>query len=529
MSLQAAKTAETALLKEVVEHPERPVVLRRDKAGVVDVKFGDRLYTDDDTIAWLPGIGPEDLASSSIASSHGVRLPYVVGEMANGIASVEMVHSAARNGMLGFFGAAGLSPQRIEQAAVELSERCANLPWGSNLIHSFADPEVEEETVNVYLRRGVTRVSASAFLKVLPSVVRYAVTGLRTAPDGAIVRRNHLFPKVSRPDIARQFLSPAPEPILNALVAKGSITAEEARLARRVPLAEDLTVEGDSGGHTDNRPLLVLFPAVAGVAEELRLKHGWSSMARIGAAGGLGTPAAVAAAFSLGAAYVLTGSINQCARESAQGEMAKRMLAQADPTEVMMAPCGDMFEMGVKVQVLKRGGFFPLRAARLFELYRAYGSIDEIPSDVIAVIERDIFRQSIASIWAATRSYFLTRKPEEVARAEKNPKHRMALVFRWYLGHSSRWSLQGDAGRQIDYQIWCGPAMGAFNQWVAGSFLEDLSNRTVGQIGLNLMQGAASVTRAQQLRAFGAAVPPMLFDYRPRPIGINASADGAAA
>ena len=58
--------------------------------------------------------------------------------------------------------------------------------------------------------------------------------------------------------------------------------------------------------------------------------------------------------------------------------------------------------------------------------------------------------------------------------------------------------------------------MGAFNAWVKGSFLEDLDNRSVGQIGLNLLEGAAVFTRAQQLRSFGAAVPDEAFKFTPR-------------
>jgi len=46
----------------------------------------------------------------------------------------------------------------------------------------------------------------------------------------------------------------------------------------------------------------------------------------------------------------------------------------------------------------------------------------------------------------------------------------MALVFRWYLGNGSRWAVEGTPDRVQDYQIWCGPAMGAFNRWVQGSF-----------------------------------------------------------
>ena len=92
----------------------------------------------------------------------------------------------------------------------------------------------------------------------------------------------------------------------------------------------------------------------------------------------------------------------------------------------------------------------------------------------------------------------------------------MALVFRSYLGLSSRWAIEGEPTRQSDYQIWCGPAIGAFNRWTAGSPLADPGRRTVVQIALNLLEGAAAVTRAHQLRTYGVAVPAEAFVHRPR-------------
>ena len=79
----------------------------------------------------------------------------------------------------------------------------------------------------------------------------------------------------------------------------------------------------------------------------------------------------------------------------------------------------------------------------------------------------------------------------------------------------AQWAREGAADRTADYQIWCGPAMGAFNEWVAGSFLEPVEARTVRQIALNLLEGAARITRAGQLRSFGLAVPAELFSFRP--------------
>jgi trans-AT polyketide synthase/acyltransferase/oxidoreductase domain-containing protein len=58
----------------------------------------------------------------------------------------------------------------------------------------------------------------------------------------------------------------------------------------------------------------------------------------------------------------------------------------------------------------------------------------------------------------------------------------MALIFRWYFGYSTQLALSGDSKRRVDYQIHCGPALGAFNQWVKGTELENWRNRHVDVI-----------------------------------------------
>ena len=84
----------------------------------------------------------------------------------------------------------------------------------------------------------------------------------------------------------------------------------------------------------------------------------------------------------------------------------------------------------------------------------------------------------------------------------------MALVFRWYLGMSSRWANSGEPSRTVDYQIWCGPAMAAFNDWVRGSFLERPENRQVATVALNILYGAAVLMRARILNAQGIGLAP---------------------
>ncbi len=464
----------------------------------------------------LPAMYPEWLGDRSFARVHGVRFPYVAGEMANGIATTSLVVAMARAEMLAFFGAAGLALPVIERAVGELAGTLRGVRnWGVNLIHTPAEVGHEDRVVDLLLRAEVPNVSASAFMELTPAVVRCAVAGLRAGPGG-VVRARQLFGKVSRPEVAQSFLSPAPREILRVLLDRRQITEDEARLAERVPLADDVTVEADSGGHTDNRPLAVVLPAVRALRDQLAREYGYAQPIRVGAAGGLGDPAAVAAAFAAGAAYVMTGTVNQLSVEAGLSDAAKELLAQADLSDVVMAPAADMFELGVRVQVLRRGTMFAARASQLYDAYLTYSSLEEIPAPVRDRIEKDVLRSSFADAWTRTRRFWADRDVREVDRAEHDERHRMALVFRSYLGLSSRWAIDGEPTRLVDYQIWCGPAIGAFNRWVAGSPLAVPRQRTVTQIALNLLEGAAAVTRAHQLRTYGVAVPDEAFSYRPR-------------
>jgi PfaD family protein len=185
-----------------------------------------------------------------------------------------------------------------------------------------------------------------------------------------------------------------------------------------------------------------------------------------------------------------------------------------------MAPAADMFEMGVKVQVLKRGTMFAMRAQNLYELYRRYEALEDIPAAEREKLETQVFKKSLETVWAETEQFFRQRDPSQIERANKNPKDKMALVFRWYLGLSSRWSNAGEKGREMDYQIWCGPAMGAFNNWTKGTYLAEPANRGVVDVACHLLTGCAYLLRQRMLALQGVHFPPALEKYMPAaPLG----------
>jgi len=465
--------------------------------------------------AAAPALLPEQLGDPEFIREHRVRYAYATGAMANGIASVELVEAGAKAGLLSFFGAAGLPLEKVEASINRLQASLGDTPHGFNLIHSPSESSLEEGVCSLYLRKGVRLVEASAFMGLTPAIVRYRLHGIRRGANGQVESNNKIVAKVSRSEVAEKFLSPAPESMLRDMVSSGLITTEQAALAEEIPMAQDVTVEADSGGHTDNRPLVSLLPATIALRDRVQAKFRFANPPRVGAAGGIATPASAAGAFMMGAAYVLTGSINQACVESGSSDQVRKMLSAAGQADVAMAPAADMFELGVKVQILKRGTMFAMRGAKLYEVYRAYDSIEAIPAAVRAPLEKDLFREPLEAVWDKTRAFFLQRDPSQVERAEKDSKHKLALVFRSYLGQASRWANAGVPDRVLDYQVWCGPAMGAFNEWAQGTFLQSPENRRVSIVARSILYGAAVLTRAHFLRCQGVALDPASLRIEP--------------
>lgn len=503
-------------LNTALRQMHRPVFLCRDEQGICQI------YTDGQALMGPPNtlndtakpsvpaqtllgyaspLAPHQCGDSEFLRCHGLRYPVIGGSMAKGISSAAMVKALGKAGMLGFFGSAGLDVAEVEAQMRQLQSDLdpGGHAYGCNLIHSPNEPELEQKLVDMYLRLGLNLIEASAFLQITAPLVEYRLHAIRRNAAGAIVIPNKIIAKVSREEIATHFLSPPPAAIVAQLQAQGKISAAQAELATHIPMADAVTAEADSGGHTDNRPALALFPTIIAVRDTLQQRYNYAQRPYIGLGGGIATPYAAAAAFAMGAAYIVTGSINQACVEAGTCTQVKQMLAEAQQADIAMAPAADMFEMGVDVQVLKRGTMFSMRAAYLYELYRAYEGIEQLPAPERTKLEKTIFKTSLDEVWNSTRNFFAQRDPHEIERADNDPKHKMALMFRSYLGQATHWAIEGNPQRRIDYQIWCGPAMPAFNAWTKGTYLEQPEQRKVVDVNLNLLIGAAIWLRARML------------------------------
>jgi trans-AT polyketide synthase/acyltransferase/oxidoreductase domain-containing protein len=296
-------------------------------------------------------------------------------------------------------------------------------------------------------------------------------------------------------------MSPAPQALVKQLLDTRQISQAQANWSQHIPMSEDICVEADSGGHTDQGVAYALMPAMQRLRDQLSQEYGYQRPVRVGAAGGIGTPEAAAAAFILGADFILTGSINQCTVEAGTSEAVKDLLQTINVQDTTYAPAGDMFELGAKVQVLKKGVFFPARANKLYALYQHCDSLADLDDKTRQLLENKYFKRSFDAVWQETCAYYAQTNPREIDKAERLPKHKMALIFKWYFIHSSRLALQGRVEQKVDYQIHTGPALGAFNQWVKGTPLENWRERHVADIADRLVKSTAELLtqRLQQL------------------------------
>lgn len=446
---------------------------------------------------------PSVLGSANFKADYGLKYAYLAGAMYKGIASAKLVIKLGHAGFMGYLGTGGLRIAQIENDIRAIQQQLnSNQAYGMNLLCNLIKPEIEDETIDLYFKYHIKNIEAAAYMKMTSSLVRYRLKGVHLDAQSQLVVPHRILAKVSRPEVAEAFMSPAPAIIVRNLVEAGKLTTEEAQLSEYIPMAYDICVEADSGGHTDQGVAYVLMPAMLKLRNDLMAKYQYTKNIHVGAAGGIGTPEAAAAAFMLGADFIMTGSINQCTVEANMSDVVKDMLQTMNVQDTTYAPAGDMFEIGAKMQVLRKGLFFPARANKLYELYRQHNSLDDIDEKILEQIQEKYFRRNFSEVWQETHTYYLKEKPEEIIKAEQDPKYKMALIFRWYFIHTARLAKQGSEQQRVDYQIHCGPALGAFNQWVKGTSLENWRCRHVDEVAEKLMQETANLLTQRYKRWF---------------------------
>ncbi|HEY7143733.1 MAG TPA: ACP S-malonyltransferase [Streptosporangiaceae bacterium] len=441
------------------------------------------------------------LGSAAFRAEYRLRLAYLAGGLGLGVSGPELLLALASDGLLGFLGTAGRTLTEVEADLRALAPAAGG--FGISLPAGLAGPAQVAALVEAGLRHNVAVAEVTGHAGVTAELIRWRFSGARRGPDGRYAAARGLLAKVGRAGQAAAFLRPAPADLTARLCAAGTLTEEEAAAAAGLPVADAVCAETGSGWLAGGDSGAALLAAVLAARDQAAARYGPGYQAWVGSSGGIGSPAAVASAFLSGADFVLTGSVNQCSAEARTSDAVKDLLAGAGPDDTEQAPAGELFELGGRTRVLaRRGTLFAARAAALQHAYRVHAGPGAGPGPASGQglagldprLRRDLagryFGKPLEEVTSEVRDRLTGAERD---RADREPRYLMARVFGAYFTLAYRAALAGDPAHRLNYQIPCGPAMGAFNQCVQGTPLADWRRRTVTDIAQFLMAGAAGL------------------------------------
>jgi trans-AT polyketide synthase/acyltransferase/oxidoreductase domain-containing protein len=426
------------------------------------------------------------LGSKSFRDTYNLRESYVIGSMGRGISGAEVLKSAARNGLLSIGGTDGLTQSQIRTLIQEAKVNDENSAvQGFHMSYAYSEKN-ESELINLYLEEKVKLLFVSGYSTVSKNLIKYKVKGLSKDADGNIRENNHIMASVSRTEVAESFMKPAPERIIDALLKDGEITDEQALLAKSVPVSRDICVEADGGGYTNRVSMFAAFPAIEAIAKKINKSNGYSEKIRVGVSGGIGSAKAAAAAFLMGADFIVTGSVNQCTVEASTSDTVKKMLSSLTIQDIGYVSAGDIYDPGRMIQVVKKGSLFKARADKLYRICQSGEGIKAIDQGTKEQLETRYFGKKIEEI---IQEILL----EDVG---EHPQEQLVLLYKWYLKKAMEWAIEGNDDKQTDYCIMCGCSIGSFNEMVKGTELESWKNRTIESVSKKRMNDAVTEIRS---------------------------------
>jgi trans-AT polyketide synthase/acyltransferase/oxidoreductase domain-containing protein len=430
------------------------------------------------------------IGNAEFSKKYRTKYNYAVGGMGHGISGVDFVVKSCNEGILSFLGANCVDLDVIGSMIDQVKHKInSDTLFGVNITENYFEPQNTKDLINLCTEKGVRVIEASNFMTVTKELVRYKISGIGLDAEGSVTG-NAIIAKVSNTNVAREFLKPPSDSILNELLNEKAITKDEFDIAGKIPVADDVCIVGDCAYETEKGNLLTMLPEVLDVAEKIYKENLLVAKSRIGAAGSIGSGRTILALHYMGAEFFMTGSVNECTKEADIPDDVKDMLVKTNVNDFTYAPSENMFELNRFVQVLKKGVFFPSRANMLKSVYDTVNSIDDISGEIKLYIEDKLLQCGFDNYFAKIK---LTEN--QIKLANSNSKYKMAIIFKQYLHEASDKALfSKDRDKDVvDFQVYCGTAIGTANERLKDSKINDWKMRNTANIAEVLMQDAYSI------------------------------------
>ncbi|PCJ19840.1 MAG: hypothetical protein COB02_06540 [Candidatus Cloacimonadota bacterium] len=418
---------------------------------------------------------PKYLGSKKFQDCFGLKYSYIVSGLPAYSHGSGMLQNLWSNGLLGFFNLDGLTFLEKEESLTMLNQ--FDFSYGVEIHLDDFDESEDEKLISLLIEKQVKYLMVKSCSKVSKSLLRYKKES-----------KGLLLAKVSHPDQCLR-LSEGSDLVFNAFLIDGGFVSNQ-----------------------DTRSILSLMPAIKSLLKKKDIF--------LGIIGDLGTPESIAAAFSMGADFVSTSSINLLSNDISASTTFKESIKKVRFQDVSLVASSFNFESGVKIRSLNFGTRFLVVSSKLSGWFFEKKCVDTLSEDERFFLEKKVFGISIDQIIVDAKDFFSDRTPSLVQASIGNPRLSLALIIRYYLEKSYLWALEGDETKKIDFSIRCGLDLASFNQWRKGTIFEKDENLSVVQIALNLLMGAQFQFRKQFLLAQGFELEKD-YEYTPKIISLE--------
>lgn len=443
--------------------------------------------TADGTICKM-ALSAGQLGSKAFKEEYNVKLAYVAGSLYHGISSATMVAKLANARILGILGSRGLSTKELAEQIQEVKKNISpQQPFGTNISYRHGN-EQEMELVELLLKEEVTVLETSGFTEITEALAYYKLSGIKKNGN-QISCGNRVIAKITSEEEAALFLEPVPAAIAKKLYKSKKISKLQCDNANKFPLANDLCILANSAGNTQIGNPVSLFPAIKNLQNAKASASTFNTQTRLGIAGSIGTPETAASAFTCGADFILTGSINLCTAEAELDSKIKDKLNNLTFNDTDFITSELLSDSSSKEQIVKTGSFFFSHWDRLNSIYASHNSVDELDADTISFIEKKCFHKSLSAVFEDIEQKLSKTQSEML---NNDPKLKLKQLFIHYkaLAHKAG---TGNINTSIaDYCLPCSPSLAAMNQWLSKSPMANWEQRNIELIAEKIMDGAAS-------------------------------------
>lgn len=461
----------------------------------------------------LPAASGRDLGNPEFRKRFAVDWAMTAAPMERGLTRVEFSAALARSGFLAVHAIDFHDEAQIREELDALRAGAQGRSFAVGMRYHPHHEGEDERRFDLLREMDVDTAYVAGYVRATRAMLAYRYASLKEKVEGEGLRPRKLVVRVSHVELARHFAQPAPSDLLDELRTRELLSEEERALAEGLPMADAIVVEGDLLRSGTRRDLGTLLPAVATV-----LRDGDASSVLLGAAGDLASPEALEGAFAMGADFVVVGDPFQLTLEAGGAPDRKALLARLQTADVTTVPSYEYLEADWRVHVARFGSPFAARATRLERILRDHDEGRPLDEKDRSFLERQLFGGPLDDCFERARPFFEERWPELLRRADDDGKLRLPLLARKYLWDSQSWGNEGNPEHKLDWQLRCGPGMGAFNLWRADSPLAELEKLDAATLARSLMNGAAVVARLASVGAAGLGVPQNLRPLPPLPL-----------